>query len=114
MRKLCTSCKQPARINEEERELSGLTKEDILSVEWYEGVGCEHCGHTGYRGRTIIVELLELSSRLRQMILEGKTMGELVQIAREEGMITLRESALALGRAGLTSLKEINRVTFVE
>jgi type IV pilus assembly protein PilB len=114
VRKLCTHCKTPITVSEEEQDLAGLSAEDVTGVTWYESKGCEQCGYTGYRGRTMIVELLELSPKIRDMILARKTVSDMKRAAREEGMVTLRESALALGRSGITSLREINRITFVD
>ena len=114
VRKICLNCKKPMRISQEEKEISGLSTEDVTNHQWYEGEGCDQCSNTGFKGRTIIVELLELSPKIREMILARKTVGEMLHAAREEGMTTLRESALALGKAGQTSLREINRITFVD
>jgi len=83
-------------------------------VVFYEGEGCIECAGTGYRGRTAIHELLDLSDRIREMILSKKPSSEIRRAAREEGMRFLRESALDKVRAGLSTLKEINKVTFIE
>ena len=83
-------------------------------VSFYEGQGCIECAGTGFRGRTAIHELLDLSDRIREMILAKKPTSEIRRAAREEGMRFLRESALDKVRAGTTTLKEINKVTFIE
>ncbi len=72
------------------------------------------CAGTGFRGRTAIHELLDLTDRIRELILERRPSSEIRRAAREEGMHFLRESALAKVRAGITTLKEINKVTFIE
>ncbi|MGZ4832613.1 MAG: ATPase, T2SS/T4P/T4SS family, partial [Terriglobales bacterium] len=79
-----------------------------------EGEGCIECAGTGFRGRTAISELMELSDRTREMILDRKPTSEIRRAAREEGMHFLRESALDKVKAGITTLKEINKVTFIE
>jgi len=79
-----------------------------------EGQGCIECGGTGYRGRTAIHELLDLTDPIRELILEKKPTSEVRKLARKEGMSFLRESALDRVRRGLTTLKEINKVTFIE
>src|SRR5437660_1583245 len=79
-----------------------------------EGAGCLECSGTGFHGRTAICELLDLTDRIREMIIDRRPTSEIKRIARDEGMITLRESGLAKIRAGITTLKEINKVTFVE
>ena len=75
--------------------------------------GCEECGGTGFLGRTAVAELLDMSDRIRQMILERRPAAEIKQAAREEGMTFLRDSALEKVFAGVTTLREINKVTFV-
>jgi type IV pilus assembly protein PilB len=84
------------------------------NVPFYEGMGCPDCAGTGFHGRTAIHELLELSDRIREMILARKPTSEIRRAAHEEGMRFLRESALSKVKAGVTTLKEINKVTFIE
>ncbi len=79
-----------------------------------EGAGCMECGGTGYRGRTAIHELLDLTDPIREMILDKKPTSEIRKLAQKEGMSFLRESALERVRRGVTTLKEINKVTFIE
>src|SRR6059036_2989025 len=114
VRNICTHCKRPVKASRQLLEESGMD----LSLEhthvFYEGIGCIECGGTGYKGRTAICELLDLTDRIREMILDRRPTSEIKRIAREEGMITLRESGLAKARAGITTLREINKVTFVE
>ncbi|MGZ4811117.1 MAG: ATPase, T2SS/T4P/T4SS family, partial [Terriglobales bacterium] len=83
-------------------------------VPFSEGEGCIECAGTGFRGRTAISELMELSDRTREMILDRKPTSEIRRAAREEGMHFLRESALDKVKAGITTLKEINKVTFIQ
>jgi len=93
---------------------SGLNLVDWGDVTFYEGTGCFECGGTGFRGRSAIHELLDLSERIREMILNRRPASEIRRAAREEGMTFLRESALEKARSGITTLKEINKVTFIE
>ena len=81
---------------------------------FYEGAGCIECGGTGYLGRTAICELLDLSDAIREMILEKRPTSEIKKAAREDGMRFLRESAVEQVMNGVTTLREINKVTFVE
>ena len=83
-------------------------------VTFYEGAGCFECGGTGFRGRSAIHELLDLSEQIREMILNKRPASEIRRAARDEGMTFLRESALNKARTGITTLKEINKVTFIE
>jgi type IV pilus assembly protein PilB len=94
-------------------EASGLGAE-WQSRDFFEGRGCMECGGTGFRGRTAIHELLEMTDTVREMILAKRPSSEIRRIARQEGMKFLRESALDRVAAGLTTLKEINKVTFIE
>ena len=84
------------------------------SHQFYEGAGCIECGGTGFKGRTAICELLDLSDRIREMILDRRPASEIKKAAHEEGMRFLRESAVEKVLLGLTTLREINKVTFLE
>jgi type IV pilus assembly protein PilB len=114
VRLICESCRSEKKPTVEELEASGLNAEQWSKVTFYEGQGCIECAGTGFRGRTAIHELLDLSDRIREMILLKKPTSEIRRAAREEGMRFLRESALDKVRLGLTTLKEINKVTFIE
>jgi type II secretory ATPase GspE/PulE/Tfp pilus assembly ATPase PilB-like protein len=114
VRNICTHCKRPAKISRELLEESRLDPELQRNHVFYEGIGCIECGGTGYKGRTAICELLDLSDRIREMILEKRPTSEIKKAAREEGMRFLRESAVEQVMAGITTLREINKVTFVE
>jgi type II secretory ATPase GspE/PulE/Tfp pilus assembly ATPase PilB-like protein len=114
VRLICDSCRTEVHYAPEVLEASGLDPEQWGKVPLYEGPGCIECAGTGFRGRTAIHELLDLSDRIREMILAKKPTSEIRRAAREEGMRFLRESALDKVRLGLTTLKEINKVTFIE
>ncbi len=114
VRIICVHCKKQVSITDEYLHESGLNPEEWRNVPFYEGTGCFECGGTGFRGRTAIHELLDLSERIREMILERRPTSEIKRVAREEGMTFLRESALEKARLGITTLKEINKVTFIE
>jgi type IV pilus assembly protein PilB len=114
VRMICDSCRTAVHYAPEVLEASGLDPQQWGPVPLYEGQGCIECAGTGYRGRTAIHELLELSDRIREMILAKRPTSEIRRAAREDGMRFLRESALDRVRAGITTLKEINKVTFIE
>jgi type IV pilus assembly protein PilB len=114
VRVICDSCKKALHYSPEQLEASGLEVNQWADFTFYEGEGCIECAGTGYKGRTAIHELLDLTDRIRELILEKKPTSEVRRAAREEGMRFLRESALAKIRAGVTTLKEINKVTFIE
>ncbi|MEJ2007147.1 MAG: GspE/PulE family protein [Acidobacteriota bacterium] len=114
VRMICEECKHPVSIPRSLFEESGLDHAKWEGVVLYEGAGCQHCSQTGFRGRTAIGELLALSDRIRELILDKRPSSEIRQAAREEGMRGLRDAALDKVRQGITTLKEINKVTFVE
>jgi type IV pilus assembly protein PilB len=114
VRNICTNCKRPASITREMLEESALDPALLRSQVFYEGAGCIECAGTGYKGRTAICELLDLSDPIREMILERRPTSEIKKAAREEGMQFLRESAVEKVVGGTTTLREINKVTFVE
>jgi type IV pilus assembly protein PilB len=114
VRLICDSCRTEVHYPPEVLEASGLDPAQWGKVPLYEGPGCIECAGTGFRGRTAIHELLDLSDRVREMILAKKPTSEIRRAAREEGMRFLRESALDKVRLGMTTLKEINKVTFIE
>ncbi len=114
VRVICQACKKRMKYGPKVLEASGLDPEQCTKVRFYEGEGCIECAGTGYRGRTAIHELLDLSDRVREMILAKKPTSEIRRAAHEEGMYFLRESGLAKVKAGVTTLKELNKVTFIE
>lgn len=114
VRLICEHCKKQVYYPDSVLVESGLNPEEWRNVPFSEGAGCFECGGTGYRGRTAIHELLDLTERIRDLILEKRPTSEIKRAAREEGMTFLRESAVEKCRAGLTTLKEINKVTFIE
>jgi type IV pilus assembly protein PilB len=114
IRMLCTVCRRPYHPSDDELAESGLRAEEHRGKTFYMSVGCDACNHTGYRGRTAIHELLNLSDNIREMIIERRPGSEVRRAAEAEGLKSLRESALQKVFLGLSTLHEINRVTFVE
>ena len=114
VRMICEHCKREVQYERQLLEESGLPGNDWKSVNFYEGTGCIECHGTGFRGRTAICELLDLSDRIREMIVEKKPTSEIKRAARDEGMIFLRAMGLQKVRAGVTTLRELNKVTFIE
>jgi type IV pilus assembly protein PilB len=114
VRVICEFCKKPVRYGDDYLQESGLNLDEWRDAVFYEGEGCFECGGTGFHGRTAIHELLDLSERIREMILDRRPASEIKRQAKDEGMTFLRESALEKVRLGITTLKEINKVTFIE
>jgi type IV pilus assembly protein PilB len=112
VRMICESCKKPIHYPAEVLQEAGLDPVEWASVPLFEGAGCLECSGSGYRGRTAICELLDLTDRIREMIIDRRPTSEIKRAAKEEGMVFLRDSGLAKIRAGVTTLREINKVTF--
>jgi type IV pilus assembly protein PilB len=108
-RKLCSHCKRRVVVPS-----SALLEAGIqlgTDVEAYEHVGCARCNNSGYRGRVGIYSVMSLSDRLKEMTIAHAAEPEIAAVAREEGMLTLREDGVVKVRAGVTSLEEVLRVT---
>jgi type IV pilus assembly protein PilB len=114
VRKLCNACKVPTRLTDETLRESGIDPDKCRDVTFYDAKGCDECTGTGYRGRAAIVELLDLNDNIRELIINKSPISLLKRAAKEAGTHFLRESAVEKILAGETSLREINRVTFVE
>ncbi len=114
VRQICVHCKRPAKISREFLIESALDPSLADNHTFYEGTGCIECSGTGYKGRTSICELMDLTDRIRDMILDRRPTTEIKRAAREDGMRFLRECAVLRVLEGATTLREINKVTFVE
>jgi type II secretory ATPase GspE/PulE/Tfp pilus assembly ATPase PilB-like protein len=114
VRTICEHCKRPVRASEALLVESGLDVQQFAQHTFYEGAGCLECGGTGFKGRTAICELLDVSDHVRELILARRPASEIKRAARDEGMTFLRDSALHRVYSGITTLQEINKVTFVE
>ena len=113
VRTICRECRHPVKIPEGELREARIDPRVAAPHTICEGGGCIECGGTGYRGRTAICELLELSDHIRELILGRSPTSEIKQAARDAGMRFLRESAVEQVLQGRTTLHEINKVTFV-
>jgi type IV pilus assembly protein PilB len=119
VRVICDYCRRPLQFESVDARRAALVESGLDPAEWehielMEGAGCFECGGTGYRGRTAIHELLDLTEKIREKILDKRPTSEIKRMARDEGMTFLRESAVEKVRKGVSTLKEINKVTFIE
>lgn len=114
VRKVCLACRRPVQYSDEQLIEGGVDPERFRGMTLYEAHGCDECHGTGYKGRVAIVELLELNDQIRDLIIAKVPATQLKKAAREAGVMFLRDSAEEKMAAGITTLKEINRVTFVE
>jgi type II secretory ATPase GspE/PulE/Tfp pilus assembly ATPase PilB-like protein len=114
VRVICPKCRVSARYPANVLEESGIDSKKYGGHTFYEGRGCIDCNGTGYMGRMAIAEILDMSDRIRELILDRKSAAEIKRAAREEGMTFMREAAVQRVLEGKTTLREINKVTFVE
>ncbi len=114
VRVICNNCKRKVKYDDSYLEESGLDPDKYSDFPFFEGSGCIECAGTGFKGRTAIAELLELNDRIRDALISYKNSADIRKIAKEEGMIFLREAALEKVFDGTTTLREANKVTFVE
>jgi type II secretory ATPase GspE/PulE/Tfp pilus assembly ATPase PilB-like protein len=114
VRRICESCKREVRYAPDVLIESALNPALSETHVFYEGAGCMECGGTGFKGRMAICELLDLTDNIREIILDKRPISEVKRGAKEQGMRFLRESAVERVMHGLTTLREINKVTFVE
>ncbi len=114
VRRICPHCRREATVGTQLLEDSGLQPAVYGDHPFFEGAGCLECNGTGFLGRLAVSELLNLSDRIRELILEKRPASEIKRAAKEEGMRFLRESALEKALQGMTTLREINRFTFVD
>ena len=114
VRKICESCKHSITLDAAAIAESAIDPALIAGKTLYEGAGCIECGGTGFKGRMAICELLDLTDHIREIILDRRPISEVKRAAKEQGMRLLRESAVERVLEGLTTLREINKVTFVE
>jgi len=114
IRRICRHCKKTVKIDKEYLDYSGLDSLKYVDYEFYVGEGCSECSQTGYHGRMAITELLPISDKIRELILNERNVSELHEVAKQEGMTSLRQSAINKAMAGETTLKEVNRVTFID
>ncbi|MEE8523134.1 MAG: GspE/PulE family protein, partial [Thermoanaerobaculia bacterium] len=114
VRKICEHCKQTTKAEPKLLEYSGLEEDTYQDMTFYEGAGCIECNGTGFHGRLPVSEMLVLSDPIRELILAKRPAAEIRRAAKEEGMSFLRESALEKVFQGVTTLREVNKVTFVD
>jgi type IV pilus assembly protein PilB len=108
-RQLCTYCKRRTVIPMHALQASGFRVGTDL--EAYEAVGCGRCGHSGYRGRIGLFSVMVMSEEIKSLTVQRAPEAQIAEVARSQGMITVREDGLRKARAGITSIEEIARVT---
>jgi type IV pilus assembly protein PilB len=114
LRKICTGCKAPVEVNPQALVELGFPPDVAETMTVYHGTGCPVCSNTGYKGRIALYEVMPISDRVRDLILQGASTSEIKTAAREDGMLSLRASGLQKVRLGQTTIEEVIRVTFAD
>ncbi len=111
VRRICKECKEEVKLPRKALQDLGYTDEEVDTVKVYKGRGCPACNNSGYKGRVALMEVMEMSEQLREMVLMGANAVELKRQALQEGMITLRRSGLVKISNGITTVEEVVRET---
>ncbi|MBV9110622.1 MAG: type IV-A pilus assembly ATPase PilB [Gemmatimonadetes bacterium] len=111
VRRICSSCKEPATYDREMLVAAGIPEDDIQNTTFYRGKGCDTCGGSGYKGRQGLYEVMAMSPTLRRMILQSASTADLQKQAISEGMLTLRMDGMLKVRKGITTLEEVIKET---
>ncbi len=112
LRKICDKCRKETKYRDEVLKDAGLDPKKT-DFPLYKGEGCDHCRGTGYKGRIGIFENMIITAKIRELILKHASNEQIEKAAVKEGMVTLRESALAKLRNGLITVEEVIRETKV-
>lgn len=111
IRKICKKCKVPVEVHPEALREVGLDPEKLKGHTFHHGSGCAECNGGGYRGRTGIYEVMPMTPKIREMVLDGKNTFEIEAAAVAEGMLTLRMDACEKFKNGITTIEEVLRIT---
>ncbi|MFS4460374.1 type IV-A pilus assembly ATPase PilB [Bdellovibrio sp. HCB2-146] len=105
--KVCESCKAPIEVPQQTLINLGVPANEVGDYKLFKGKGCANCNSTGIKGRAAIYELLAMTEKMKEAILKGASTGQLRFLAREQGMRTLRRSALLKLKRGITTIEEV-------
>jgi type IV pilus assembly protein PilB len=114
VRKVCSHCAADYTPTDQELTEAGLTREEVKDFNFKTGSGCVHCDNTGYAGRTGIFELLRVDSEIRQLIFDGANQDNIRDLAIKNGMRTLHDAAISKMRRGITSIREVIKMTVID
>ncbi len=114
VRKVCSECKEPFDIPTKALIDIGVPPEEATKHAWYKGKGCDRCNNTGYKGRVAVFETMAMSRQIKGAVLSGASTGEIRRTAMDQGMKTLRLSAIDKMKEGITTMEEVLRVTAAE
>jgi len=114
VRRICSQCKTDYKPTLEELRDCGISEEEAAKIDFKIGKGCVHCNNTGYKGRTGIFEILEVTPEVRRLIFDGSNQDMIRDAAMKNGMKTLHDSAIIKMKKGETSIREVIKLTIVE
>jgi type IV pilus assembly protein PilB len=114
VRRICTQCREPIEPSDEALIELGLKREELQGKTFFRGKGCDACNNTGYKGRLGLFELMVLNDQMRDLIMSNVTTDELREVARKNGMVTLREVGIKSILGGITTADEVIRETVLE
>ena len=114
VRRVCTKCREEAKVTSNMLFDLGMKEEDIQGKTFYKGTGCDNCNNTGYKGRIALFELMVMNDTLREMVMTNASTDELRDEAQKFGMVPLREFGIAVASDGITTLDEVIRETVQE
>ena len=114
LRRICPNCKRPHVPTPSEIRLLGLSEEYLANHQFFEGAGCDRCGHTGYKGRIGIYEIFMVTEEMSKLIFANQPSGVIREMARRNGMRSLRDDALRKAEAGISTLEEVIFVTLMD
>jgi type IV pilus assembly protein PilB len=113
-RKICVDCKVPTEIDPKVLEDVGFTKEQIATAKLMRGAGCRTCSDSGYKGRIALYEVMPMTDRMKEMVLQGCSTAELKEQIIADGVLTLRMSAINKVLDGVTTIDETMRCTVAD
>jgi len=111
VRRTCSGCRKPVTLNSEVLRELQMSDAEAKGGGFMEGSGCVECNNTGYRGRQGVYEVLPLTPRIRDLVLDRASASEVKKAAISEGMLTLRRDALEKLKRGLTTVEEVLKET---
>jgi type IV pilus assembly protein PilB len=111
VRRICDACREPFPAGRDAAVAAGLHPDVAASVRFMHGRGCERCGHTGYRGRVGLFEVMEMTDATRQLVVDGASAMDLRRQALADGMVTLRQNGMQKVCEGATTVDEVVRET---
>jgi type IV pilus assembly protein PilB len=111
VRRACAACRKEIELNDEVLDELQMTREQAEGGKFLRGEGCVECNNTGYRGRAGVYEVMPMTPKLRDLVLERSSAGDIKKLAIDEGMLTLRRDALEKLKRGVTTVEEVLKET---